>query len=90
MLELNIREYGLQGILDKRLFSIQNEAKRDLVPFSLAVHRLCSAFCITKKECWDLFYFLQDKKIIEIIPFHGIKIIHNQQKQKETHLALES
>jgi hypothetical protein len=74
MLENSIRQNGLQTILDKRLEKIQLESKRAIIPFSFVFHRLCSAFCITKKECWDLLFYLQDREVIEIVPFHGVRI----------------
>ena len=69
-----IRETGLQVIIEKRLIDIQNEAKSKIIPFSLIIHRICSRFTITKKECWELLFHLQDNKMIEIVPFHGVRI----------------
>ena len=73
--ESNIRATGLQGVLQKRLSAVQEEMRKEIIPFSLIFHRLCSAFHITKEECWELLSFLQDKEMVKIVPFHGIRII---------------
>lgn len=74
ILTKRIREVGLQGILEKRIAAIKAEARCEIIPFSLVIHRLCSGFTITRKECWDFLFYLQDQKMIEIVPFHGVKI----------------
>ena len=70
----SIRITGLQGVIEKRLLAIQSETIKEIIPFSLIMHRLCSSFTITRKECWDLLFYLQDQEMIKIIPFHGVKI----------------
>jgi hypothetical protein len=74
MIEQSIRERGIEVILYKKLEKIKLESRKEIIPFSLVFHRMCSGFSITKKECWELLYHLKEHGIIEIVPFHGIKV----------------
>ena len=66
---------GLYGILFKRLIELKNSSKTEIIPFPSVFQKLCSSFSIPKQECWNLLFMLRDMNFIEIVPFHGIKII---------------
>lgn len=87
---MNIRETGLEGILYQRLESIKQEARIEIVPFPLIFHRLCSAFQITRKAGWDLLYYLQNKGMIKIVPFHGVKILISSNQTFNKALMVET
>lgn len=66
---------GLYGKLIQRLHEVHKEYRKDIIPFPHIFEKLCRNFSITKKECWEILFLLRDVGFIEIIPFHGIKIL---------------
>lgn len=68
------RREGLYSILIRRLKELKVSTKKEIIPFSDVFGKLCRNFSISKKECWDILFLLRDVEIIEIVPFHGIKI----------------
>lgn len=71
---LSIRSSGTEALLIRRLEQIKEESPFELIPFSFVFHRLCSYFSIKRKECWDLLYYMQDRGMVKIVPFHGVRI----------------
>lgn len=71
----NRRREGLYTILIKRLQQLDESCNKEIIPFYLVFGKLCRNFSISKKECWDILFLLRDVGIIEIVPFHGIKIV---------------
>lgn len=69
------RRDGLYTILIKRLQQLDESCNKEIIPFYLVFGKLCRNFSISKKECWDILFLLRDVGIIDIVPFHGIKIL---------------
>ena len=67
---------GLYNIFLRRLNEIKLKSKKEIVPFPFIFEKLCLNFSITKGECWEILFLLRDAQWIEIVPFHGIKIIN--------------
>lgn len=65
---------GLYGILWKRLEKLQKDCKKDIIPFPEIFGKLCGNFSIKKEDCWEILFLLRDLGLIEIVPYHGIKI----------------
>ena len=66
---------GLYGIFMKRLEEVKLKVEKEIIPFPIIFQKLCVNFSITKKQCWEVLFILRDMRLIEIVPFHGIKII---------------
>lgn len=45
-----------------------------IIPFPEVFARICPVFCIHKEEAWAVLRAMADKGLIEIVPFHGIRI----------------
>lgn len=73
MLETRERS-GLYSILFKRLAEIQQETKKEVIPFPDIFGKLCRNFSMSKKECWEVLFLLNDMGLIEIVALHGIKL----------------
>ncbi len=71
----NLNKRGLYSILFKRLKEVQFSVKKEIIPFTDVFAKICRTFSITKKECWDILFLTRDMGAIEIVPFHGIKIV---------------
>tara|TARA_Y100000310_G_scaffold200877_1_gene200944 strand:+ start:3075 stop:3332 length:258 start_codon:yes stop_codon:yes gene_type:complete len=73
---------GLYTKLLLRLKEAEEEikgcSKQDYIPFPVVFEKLCRNFCITKAECWECLFILNEFNLIEIVKFRGIKL--NQEK----------
>lgn len=58
----------------KRIQEMSDECRREIIPFPRVFEKLCRNFSINKGECWELLFALREQKLIDIVPFHGIKI----------------
>ena len=66
---------GLYGKFLQRLGEVNEQCKKEILPFPHIFEKLCRNFSIRKKECWEILFLLRDVGFIEIVPFHGIKIL---------------
>ena len=64
----------IHNLFVRRLEEAKNKVKGDIVPFPIIFQKLCVSFSIPKKECWEALFALRDLGLIEIVPYHGIKI----------------
>lgn len=68
----------------KAVFFIEAHAKRKgvikngIVPYPDAYHTLSTMFHLGKDEAIELFEELKGIGILEVVPFHGIRIIKNR------------
>jgi len=69
---------GLYMLLFKRLKELDQASPKDLIPFPEVFKKLCKNFSMSKKECWDILFLLRDFGLIDLIPFHGIKMIKEE------------
>lgn len=65
---------GLYSLFLERLNEAKESSKKEIIPFPLIFEKLCRNFSITKQYCWEILFLLRDAELIEIIPFHGVKI----------------
>lgn len=47
---------------------------RGLITFPNLFRFVCGSLWVTKQGCWKLMFEARDKGLIEIVPFHGIKV----------------
>ncbi|MBU0466932.1 MAG: hypothetical protein KJ718_00960 [Nanoarchaeota archaeon] len=66
---------GLYGLFLERLEKAKASCKKEIIPFPKVFEKLCLNFSITKKQCWEILFILRDTGFIEIVPFHGVKIL---------------
>jgi len=64
--------FGLYSLALKRIKEC--ESSRKIIPFPSVFGKLCCSFSIKKKEAWELLFILRDFDMVEIVPFHGVKI----------------
>lgn len=67
---------GLYSIFFRRLGEIKNQTHKEIIPFPILFAKLCSNFSIKKEECWEILFLLRDVGFLEIVPFHGVKILN--------------
>ncbi|MDD5238855.1 MAG: hypothetical protein PHS34_08125 [Candidatus Omnitrophica bacterium] len=68
---------GLYEIALGRLRELSSQAhsKSGIIRFPLVFGKLCRNFCINKKQCWELLFALRECRVIEIVPYQGIKLM---------------
>lgn len=65
---------GLYAIFLQRLEELAESNKLITIPFSEVYEKLCRNFSITKLQCREVLFLLNDVGVIEIIQAHGIKL----------------
>lgn len=65
---------GLYTILLRKLKELNQISQKEIIPFKTVFEKLCRNFSISKRECWDVLFTLNDVGIIKIVPYHGIKV----------------
>jgi len=66
----------IYNIFIRRLKKLREDCgKKEIIPFPRIFERLCLLFSINKEECWNILFSLRDTGFIQIVPYHGIKII---------------
>jgi hypothetical protein len=63
----------IENLAHQRL-SVLNKTRNGIVKFPLVFSKLCSTFSINKKNCWELLFDMRDSKMIDIVPFHGVRM----------------
>ncbi len=71
---MNNERTGLYSLLIKRLEEVKESSGKEVIPFPLVFEKLCRNFSMTKKECWDVLFLLNDLGLIKIIALHGIRL----------------
>jgi len=66
---------GLYSILMNRLKKLEKR-NGEIVKFPLVFSEICRNFKMTKKECWDILFMLNEFKMIELVPYHGIRLLY--------------
>ena len=66
---------GLYSIFIDRLKKLETRKGR-IIRFPKVFECICTNFKMTKEECWDILFMLNEFKIIELIPYHGIKLLY--------------
>ena len=66
---------GLYSIFLKRLKKLEKRPNK-IIKFPKVFCEVCTNFKMTKEECWDILFMLNEFKIIEIVPFNGIKLLY--------------
>ena len=56
----------------------RKRAVSSIIRFPDVFSRICPLLCIKKPEAWELLGRLADRGAIEIVPFHGIRIIQEK------------
>ncbi len=69
------KSFGLYALCLERLNELKKELHKEILPFPEVHKKLCPSFSIRKDKCWELLYLLREFGFIEIVKFHGIKLI---------------
>lgn len=75
MNKLKTNKTGLYCIFLDRLEEVGKLCKKDVIPFPILFEKLCRNFCLSKKQCWEILFLLRDVGAIEIVPYHGVKVV---------------
>lgn len=65
---------GLYGIFFLRLREMKESSNSGIIRFPSVFKKLCRSFSISKEDCWSVLFTLREFGLIEIVPYHGIKI----------------
>ena len=71
---------GLYGIFFRRLKEMRESSNSEIIRFPSVFKKLCRNFSISKEECWFVLFTLREFGLIEIVPYHGIKIKEQREK----------
>lgn len=64
---------GLYFIALERIRKL-DKSKEGIIRFPKVFEKLCSTFCITKKDCWEVLLIFRDLGFVEVVPHQGIKL----------------
>lgn len=71
---------GLYSKFLKRLKEAENSlnpnSRKSYIPFPVIFEKICRGFSIKKEEAWEVLFLLQNTGFIEIVRFHGIKLLY--------------
>jgi hypothetical protein len=65
---------GLYAIFMQRLEELSKSNNKIIIPFSDVYGKICRNFSITKIQCREVLFLLNDSGAIEIISAHGIRL----------------
>jgi len=71
---------GLYGIFFRRLKEMKESSNSEIIRFPSLFKKLCRNFSISKEECWSVLFTLREFGLIEIVPYHGIRIKEQREK----------
>lgn len=54
--------------------------KGEIINFPKLFQKICRSFSIKKGDAWKLLYFFRDLQQIEIVPYHGIRLLNGGRK----------
>ena len=66
------RAFGLYGLAFERIK--QCGSNNGIIAFPDVFEKLCRSFSIKKKEAWEILFILRDFGLLEVVPYHGIRI----------------
>lgn len=69
-------EISVDLLVLKRLRELSFKRGR-IIPFPDVFARICPIFCILKEEAWAVLRSMEEKGLVEIVPFHGVRIKEN-------------
>jgi hypothetical protein len=49
--------------------------KKEIISFPRVFSKICVTFSIKKSTAWEVIRYLKEIHLVEIVPFHGIKIV---------------
>lgn len=67
------RGFGLYSLAFERIKQCE-KIKGEVIRFPKIFEKLCRSYSIKKHEAWELIYLFKEFDLIEIKPYHGIKI----------------
>lgn len=69
-------EISIEVLVLKRLRELSFKRGR-VIPFPDVFARICPIFSIPKEEAWVVLRSMQENGLIEIVPYHGVRIKEN-------------
>lgn len=69
------RNCGLYAILLERLNRLPKHGKMGIIKFPDVFMMICGRFHISKQQAWDLLLLLHEFGIIELLPYHGVRVL---------------
>ena len=58
-------------------YNKNNRPEHEIMQFNDVFSRLCTVFSLTKDQAWSLLVSMEKQKLIEIVPYHGIRLLKN-------------
>lgn len=66
---------SIEVLVLKRLRKLDFKSGRGrIIPFPEVFARICPLFCLTKKEAWSVLKSMEEKELIDVVPYHGVRI----------------
>jgi hypothetical protein len=69
------RNCGLYATLIERLNKLPKAHRSRIIRLPDVFMMMCGGFHVSKQQAWDLLLLLHEFRIIELIPFKGVKIL---------------
>ncbi|MCX6746867.1 MAG: hypothetical protein NTU63_01900 [Candidatus Pacearchaeota archaeon] len=86
MITLSSESSGLYTHLALKLkqieSAIKNNSKKSYIPFPLIFSKGFGATGISKNKMWEVLFLMKEFGLIEVIPFHGIRLKFEVKNEK--------
>lgn len=69
----SVENFDLNEVALERLKSCKT--KNNIILFKDVWTKLCTCFSITKSDCWKFLRYQQYREKLEIVPYHGIRVL---------------
>ena len=81
----NLLRNGMYGLVIKRLEELNGSSngKSGVIRFPSVFSKLCRNFSMDKEQAWELLFLFKDLGFIEIVPFQGIKMKHQEKNNQK-------
>lgn len=76
--QVEVKITGLYGLALQRIRQCR-PTSGGIIRFPHVFAKLCGCFSIPKSECWNVLVTLRDLGFIQIVPYHGIKVVEEAQ-----------
>lgn len=77
-----MHDLTLPGLALRRLTRLRTRTQlvrpNAVLRFPSCFHAICSTLCLNKQEAWSLLKTMEAEGMIEIVPYHGIRLLSEQ------------
>lgn len=65
---------GLYLLALQRIEELRSNNNSRIIRFPRVFEKLCSSFCITKSQAWELLFLFHELGFLEVVPYQGVRV----------------